>query len=49
LPGGFEQQVVDDALLAPEQSRQLGWLIGIEAQPIASLIHITAEQQLLDG
>jgi len=25
LPGGFEQQVVGNALLAPEQSPQLGW------------------------
>ena len=49
FPGGFEQQGVGNALLAPEQSPHLSWLIGIEAQPIAALIHITAEQQLLDG
>ena len=49
LAGGFEQQGVGNALLAPEQSPQLSWLIGIEAQPTAALIHITAEQQLLDG
>jgi hypothetical protein len=49
LSGGFEQQVVGNALLAPEQSPQLSWQIGIESKPIAALIHITAEQQLLDG